>query len=285
MSVRGVDDEGVHTGLDECVSALPRIRAHPDRRGHAQAATRVLRRGRELDFLLNVLDRDQSAKPPLGIDDGQLLDLVPVQDRLCFRECRPDGRSHEVARGHQRPHRLRRVRREPQIAVRQDPEQLAFVVRDRNPGDVVGRHQLERGRHRCIGRQGDGLDDHPRLRALDLVDLRDLILDREVPVEDADPALTGERDREPGLRDRVHRRGHDRDRELDAARQTCPGRDVVREDARLRGNEEHVVEGEPFPRELSIELDKPLEFCLVEVQTLHRSMVPAASDEPGPRSS
>ena len=91
-----------------------------------------------------------------------------------------------------------------------------------------------------------------------IVDLGDLRLDREVAVDDADAALARERDRETRLGHRVHRRGDERDRELDRRREPRAGRDVVRKDVRLRRDEEHVVEGEALLPELPVELQQPL---------------------------
>ena len=121
------------------------------------------------------------------------------------------------------------------------------------------RHQRERLGYGRVPGERDRLDDHSRLAALDLVDLGDLILDREVAVDDADAADPRERDREPRLGDGVHRRGHDRDRELDLARQPRARRDVVREHLRLGGHEQDVVEGQPFAGELLLELEEPLD--------------------------
>ena len=61
------------------------------------------------------------------------------------------------------------------------------------------------------GRHGDRVHDHARLRALDLVDLGRLGLDRHVLVDEAEPALLGQGDREVGLGHGVHRRRDDRD--------------------------------------------------------------------------
>ncbi len=72
------------------------------------------------------------------------------------------------------------------------------------------------------------------------------------------PALARERDREARLGDRVHRGGDERDRELDRRREPRAGRDVVREDVRLRRDEEDVVEGEALLPELPVELQQPL---------------------------
>ena len=165
----------------------------------------------------------------VGIDDGQLLDLVAVEDPLASSSVVPTGAVTRPRRGHQRADRLARVVLEAKIAVGQDPDEGAGGVGDRDAGDAVARHQRERVGDRSVRRQRHRLDDHPRLGALHLVDLGDLVLDREVAVDDPDPAGAGERDRQPRLGDGVHRRRHDGDRELELARQPRARRDVVRE--------------------------------------------------------
>src|SRR6266849_6249462 len=86
MAVSRVDDEHIDTCVDERARTLPRIRADTDRGADAQAPLLILRRPRELDPLLDVLDRDEALEPSLRIDDGKLLDLVAVQDRLRLRD-------------------------------------------------------------------------------------------------------------------------------------------------------------------------------------------------------
>ena len=78
-------------------------------------------------------------------------------------------------------------------------------------------------------------------------------------MDDADPALARERDREAGFGHRVHGGRDDRDGELDRARKAGTCRDVVRQDMRLGRNEEDVVEREPLARELPVELQQPLD--------------------------
>ena len=144
------------------------------------------------------------------------------------------------------------------------PTSTPSLVGDRHARHLVVGHQHERVADERVGRQRHRLDDHPGLRALHLVDLGDLVLDREVAVDDADAALARERDREPRLGDRVHRRRDDRDAELDRARQPRARRDVVRQHARLGRHEEDVVEGEAFLGELPVQGDKPLQLVLAE---------------------
>jgi hypothetical protein len=95
--VRRVDDEQVDPRADQRLRALDRVGADADGRADAQPAAVVLRRVRVLELLLDVLDGDQAAQPPVRVDDRQLLDLVAVEDRLRLRERRADGRGDESA--------------------------------------------------------------------------------------------------------------------------------------------------------------------------------------------
>ena len=101
MTVRGVDDEHVDARVDQRACALPRVGPDAHRSADPQASLRVLGRVRELDPLLDVLDGDQPAQHTVAVDDRELLDLVPVQDRLCLAEGRADRGCDEVARRHQ----------------------------------------------------------------------------------------------------------------------------------------------------------------------------------------
>jgi hypothetical protein len=222
-------------------------------------------RVRVLDLLLDVLHGDEAAQDAVGVHHRQLLDLVAVEDLLRLRERRPDRRGDEVARGHERRDGLLDVALEAEVAVREDPDEHARGIGDRNAGDLVVRHQLEGLADERVGRQRDRLDDHARLRPLHLVDLGHLGLDREVAVEDADAAEPCEPDREARLRHRVHRRRGDRDRQLDRPRQPRARRHVARQDVRLRRDEQHVVEGESLVPELAVELKQPLDVVGVQL--------------------
>ena len=129
MPVRGVDDEHVDAGIDQRLRALDRVGADADRGADAQAALRVLRRLRELDALLDVLDRDQARDAPVGVDDRQLLDAMPVQQLLCFAQRRADRRGDEAVGGHQLGDGLREVALEAQVAVREDADEPALGAR------------------------------------------------------------------------------------------------------------------------------------------------------------
>ena len=78
------------------------------------------------------------------IDDRELLDLVAMEDRLGLLERRADRGSDEVAARHQRRDGLRGVCLEAEVAVREDADEDALVVDDRDAGDPVALHELER---------------------------------------------------------------------------------------------------------------------------------------------
>ncbi len=222
----------------------------PDRGDDSQTSPLVFRRERVADSLLDVLDGDEAFEAPVRIDDRKLLDLVPTEDGLRLSERGPDGRGDKIATRHHDGDRLRGICPEPEVAIGEDADQDAGGVGDRDTRDAVASHQLERVADERVRWKGDGLDDHACLRALHLVDLGHLVGDRKVAVQDTDPALSGERNRKPGLGDRVHRGGDDRDLERDRPRQPGDRRDVVREDVRLGRNEQHVIEGQTLLREL-----------------------------------
>ena len=77
--------------VDQRRRPLLGVGADADRGADPQPALGVLGRVRELDLLLDVLDRDQAGQVAALVDDRQLLDPVPVQDRAAPRRasCRP----------------------------------------------------------------------------------------------------------------------------------------------------------------------------------------------------
>ena len=245
--MRGVDDEHVDVRRDERLGALHRVPADADRRAHAQPAEAVLARVGVLDHLLDVLDRDQPLQHEAVVDDQQLLDLVAVEELARLLERRADRHGEERIARHDVGDRPVEVGFEPQVAVRQDADEPAFlaaVLGDRHARDAVLLHQLERFEDPVLGRERDRVDDHPALGALDAVDFRRLFLGRQVLVDDADAALLRHRDGQARFGDRVHRGAEQRHVDADVARDPRRDVDFAREDGRVPRHEQHVVEGQ-----------------------------------------
>ncbi len=242
VGVRGVEDEEVHLGLDQRRGALQVVARGADRRADAQAPELVLAGVRVLDRLLDVLDRDQPLEVAGLVDDEHLLDAVLVELGLGLFERRPLGDGDQVLLGHQLVDRLVEVLLEAEVAVGEDADQMPLGVGHRHARDLVAGHHLERLADALVGPHGDGIDDHPRLTALDPVHLFGLDLHRHVLVDDADPPLLGQGDGQARLGDGVHGRGEDRHVHLDPAADLGPQLDLVRMDLGEAGDDRDVVE-------------------------------------------
>jgi hypothetical protein len=247
VAVRGVDDEHVDVGVDQRLGALHGVAGDPDGGAAAQPAQRVLAGVRILDRLLDVLDRDQALQPEVLIDHQQLLDLGRVQDLARLIERGADRDREQPVLGHHLVDGAIDVGLEAQVAVGEDADQAAFlaaVVGDRDAGDAIAAHQLQRLEDAGVGGERDRVDDHPALRALDAIDLGCLLLDREVLVDDAEPALLRHRDGHLGLGDGVHRRAQQRHVEADVTREVGADVDLSGQHGRVARDEQDVVEGE-----------------------------------------
>src|SRR5205085_1466359 len=96
-----------------------------------------------------------------------------------------------------------------------DADQL-LAAGDGHAGDVVVVHEADGVAEGVVGAEGDRLDYHARLGALDLVYLAGLVLDGHVAVDHADATLAGHSDCHAALGDGVHGGGDDGHVEGDA---------------------------------------------------------------------
>ena len=162
----------------------------------------------------------------------------------CF-ERGADGDGDEVVLGHHVVDGEVGAGDEAQVAVGEDADELA-VLGDGDAGDLVAAHDVEGVGDGLLGGDGDGVDDHAALGALDLVDLAGLLLDGEVAVDDAHAALLGHGDGEARLGDGVHGGGEQRGVQGDVAGELGLGADLGGDDIAVGGNEKNVVEGKSF---------------------------------------
>ena len=104
--------------------------------------------------------------------------------------------------------------------------------------------QLDHLPHCHLGRDGHRVAQHARLEALDLGHLGRLALRRQVLVDDADAAFLRDGDREARLGYGVHGRRDERNIQLELAGQAGLQGGVARQDARMGGQEEDIIEGQ-----------------------------------------
>jgi hypothetical protein len=95
-----------------------------------------------------------------------------------------------------------------------------------------------------LGRQRDRVHDHPALRPLHPIHFGGLLLDRQVLVDHANPAVLRHRDGEHRLRHRVHGGADQRHAEGDVAGEARGDVHLRRHDLRVPRHQQDVIEGQ-----------------------------------------
>src|ERR687888_31947 len=245
MAMRGVHDEHVGAGLHQGGDALIGAFAYADRRADAQLPVRVLARVRVLDLFQDVLDGDEALQVVVVVDHEHALEAVPVHERHRLLAARAFAHRDELLlRRHDVLHWLVEILLEAQVAVGDDAHHLAAVLHHRKAGNLVALLQRHHFAHGHVRRDGHRITQHTGLEALHLCHLRGLHGGAQVLVDDADAAFLRYRDGEPCLGDGVHCRRDEWDVELELSRQAAFQRGITRQDARVGGQEEYIVEGQ-----------------------------------------
>ena len=256
VPVRGIHHEDVRARIDQQFHPLIGAFADADGRTDAQLALRILAGVGVFGLLDDVLDRDQALQAPLLVHHQHALEPVLVQQREGVRPARAFAHGHQLLlRRHDVAHRLVELLLEAQVAVGDDADHLAgrHHRKARNAVLLLQRDDLA---HAHVGGNGHGIAQHARLEAFDLGDLGRVLFRREILVDDADPAFLGDGDRQPGLGYRVHGGRNQRHVQFELAGKAGFQGNVARQDARVGGEEENIVEGQRL-------LDHPHDFpCL-----------------------
>ncbi|MCY1225544.1 hypothetical protein D9M72_377420 [compost metagenome] len=207
VSVGGVNEQSVHTGVNEGHGTLPAVTEESDGGPDSQPAFVVLGGKRVLLGLREVLGGDEALEPALVVNQRKLFDLVGgelVRRFLAADAHMPGDQGHL---GHDVADKADgeiRFRHEAGVAVGDDAEEPHALVDDRQAGDPVVRAdlvELGQGRFRADGQR---VGDHAGFAALDPVHLVGLVLDGQVAVDHAQAALAGHGDSHAGLGDGVH---------------------------------------------------------------------------------
>ena len=244
VAVGGVDEEGVHAGVDQGHGPLPAVAEEADGRADAQAALVVLGGQRVLLGLGEVLGGDEALEPALLVNERELLDLVGGQLVRGFLAADADVAGDERHLGHDVADQAEREVRfgdEAGVAVGDDAQQPHALVHHRQAGDPVVRADFVQLGQRGLGADGQRVGDHAGFAALDPVHLVGLVGDGEVAVHDAEAALACHGDRHPGLGDGVHRGGQQRGLDRDALGDPGGRVGLGGDDVRVAGQQQDVV--------------------------------------------
>ena len=115
-------------------------------------------------------------------------------------------------------------------------------------------------RHRGVGSRRHGVRDHSRFASFDLVDVPRLVVNGQIPVDDAHATLSSHPDGHARFGHSVHRARDDRRKNGDVASESRRRVSLARNDVRVSGKKHHVVvcqsrepewilcnHGHPFP--------------------------------------
>ncbi len=242
----GIHREKIHPGFGQGLRTFHGVRSDPDRRSHSQSALVVQKRLREIHSFVDVREGDQSLEHALFVDQRKLFDAMAVQKLARLFQGHSGSGRHQVLRGHQLADVSALAFGQAQIAIGKDAHQLAGCVADGKSRDLAGGHDLESFLDGIFRRQRDRMVHHARLPPLHPHHVRGLLRGLEVLVDDPQAPLAGKRDGELGAGDGVHRSAQDGNVQGKSREQFRGDGRIGRQHFAVRGDEEHVVEGECF---------------------------------------
>ena len=242
----GVDHQHIDPGANQRLYPLIRVRTGTHRRADAQLAEAVLTRVGERFRFVEVFNGDEALQAKVVVHDENFLDTVLMQQALhLFKRRTLFYRNQFFLLGHDRGNRLFRVGLKADIAARHNADEVARL-HHRHTGNAVGAGELDQLRNACGALDRDRIFDHATLELLDPADFLGLFLDGHVLVDNADAAFLSQRNGQTRLGDRIHCRGYQWNIERNIARQARDQRDILGGDLGIAGQEEHIVESEPF---------------------------------------
>ena len=181
------------------------------------------------------------AEPRAALDGGQAASEAGADARVGVLERRADRHGDEPVLRHHIRDRLAELLLELEVAIGDDPDQPAAAVDNRHARDPEAAHQGFGFAEWSVGAQGDRIEDHPALAALDPVHLGGLPVDGHVLVDDPDAARPGHGDRHLGFGDGIHRSSHKRHIECYAAGEARGGGNQTGMNCGVTGQEQDVV--------------------------------------------
>ena len=244
-----VEHEHIDARVDKRAGAVKHVVCNADSGGAEQTAGGVLCGVRVLEHLFNVLYRDKAAQLVVLIDYGELLYTVLLEDGLGFVKRRADKAGDKPALGHDLIDAAAHIGLKLHVAVRDDADELASLVNDGHTGDAELRHERVSVTEGVSGAEVERICNNAVFGALDQIDLLGLMLNAHVLMDDANAALSRDRDRHAVLGDGIHSRAHYGHVEPDLIGEPCPKLNIGRQNVTLGGDKKHVIKRKPLTDE------------------------------------
>ena len=176
-----------------------------------------------------------------------------TENFLRLLQSRADGRCDKVFFCHNRTDFLTGVGNKAQIAVGENADQLA-VLNNRNTRNLVLAHKFVRVRNGINGRKEKRVHNNAVFGTLYLIDFVNLLFNAHILVDNANAALTSNRNCHFGLRNGIHRRRHNRRVQLYLFCELSFYINHIRRNVALRGYKQNIVECQPLFNKFLVEI-------------------------------
>ena len=148
MTVGGIDDDGVGTGIHQSLHTVERIGSYTHTSSHTQTALVILTSHRFILGLGNILIGNQTDQTIILVDHGQLLDLVLLQNLGSSDQVGLLMGGHEIILRHDLLNGTIQATLETKVAVGHDTHEVIIIVNHGDTTNMILRHNIEGLRHR-----------------------------------------------------------------------------------------------------------------------------------------
>ncbi len=243
----GINDQYVNTGLDQRHCPFKAAFANAGCRGNTQTTAFILARIRVQFGFFDVLDGNQAGAAIGFVNHQKLFNAMLVQKFFGFFGFDIFRYRNQIFVGHQFGNRLRTVGRKTHISVGQNADQLvAGAFNNRNTGNVVDVHQVQRIGERLIRVNGDRVDDHTGFKFLYAANLFGLLCDIEVLVNDPHTTMLRHNNRHRAFGHCVHCGRQKRNAQVDIFGNAGVGLHLCRQHFAGGGFDQNVIKRQGF---------------------------------------
>ena len=236
VPMRRVDDNSIHTCLDQRLRTLQRIGRHAHAGSHTQPPFLVLAGNGFILGFRNIFISNQAHQAVIFIHHGQLFDFILLQDLRSSRQIGGLMRGNKIFMGHHLVNELVHVTFKTQIAIGHDAHQTVVVVDHRNAANVVFVHDGQCIFHALSPANRHGIVNHAVLGTLHNSHFVRLFFNTHVFMNHANAAFTRNSYGHRSLGDGVHRGRHERHIQRDVARERRFQRNLFGQYFRISGN-------------------------------------------------
>ncbi|MPM27334.1 hypothetical protein SDC9_73844 [bioreactor metagenome] len=246
MSVSGVYNNGINTGINKSGSPFHRVESHSDPRSNPQPTLLILRCIRLVFGFGNIFVSDKPHQPIIGVDHRKFFNFVLLKNfGGSFQVGCLTGRN-QVFPGHHFTNKLIHVAFKTQVTVGHYPNQRIVLNNDRDSTDLIFSHHFK-----CIGNcflrmDTDGIQNHAVFRTFYRTHLFCLIVNGHVFMYDPHTPFTGNSYGHSRFRNGIHSCRHHRDVKRDISGKMGGEIYVSGKNFGITGDQQQIVESQPF---------------------------------------